>query len=89
MSNNPTEVLEEQISKVRAEITQNKISIADLFVKIHRNNSFVTLDPEPFFKTLKEMDKMPKLLDELTKNESKLEVLVNSKAEIEKVCCCC
>ena len=35
MGNKATEVLERQIADVKEKIVQNKIEIADLFVKVH------------------------------------------------------
>ena len=68
MSNKATDVLEKQISKVKEEIIQNKVDIADLFVKIHHLNPISVKEPIQILDIMQEMDKMPKYLEKLAQN---------------------
>lgn len=78
------QVIDRQIAELQEDIIQNKIDIADLFVKIYRARPGVEPNFDEFLSTIKEMNKMSIHLDKLAKNEAKLETLKNSKTAIEK-----
>lgn len=86
MGNQATEVLERQIAEVREKIVQNKVEIADLFIRVHNFKSIMKSDFEELMERIKEMDKMGPLIEKLEKNETKLETLLKSQAEILSVC---
>ncbi|MBR5544822.1 MAG: hypothetical protein IKU66_05050 [Clostridia bacterium] len=86
MGNQATEVLERQIAEVREKIVQNKVEIADLFIRVHNFKSIMKSDFEELMERIKEMDKMDPLIEKLEKNETKLETLLKSQAEILSVC---
>ena len=86
MGNHATEVLERQITEVREKIVQNKVEIADLFVKVHNFKSIMKSDFEELMERITEMDKMGPLIEKLERNETKLETLLKSQAEILSVC---
>ncbi len=86
MGNKATEVLEKQIAEVREKIVQNKVEIADLFIRVHNFKSIMKSDFEELMERIKEMDKMDPLIEKLEKNETKLETLLKSQAEILSVC---
>ena len=83
MEQQATVVLEQQIKKVTEKISQCKIEIADLFIKIHKSKPLMQCDFSDFMDKINEMDKMPPLLLTLGKYENQLEVLLQSKREIE------
>lgn len=78
-----TEILEKQISSVKDEITNNKIDIADLFINIHKSDLPSKKELKDVIPIFKQMESMPILISRLSENEAKLEVLINSKSEIE------
>ena len=86
MGNQATEVLERQIAEVREKIVQNKVEIADLFIRVHNFKSIMKSDFEELMERIKEMDKMDPLIEKLERNETKLETLLKSQAEILSVC---
>lgn len=86
MGNQATEVIERQIAEVREKIVQNKVEIADLFIRVHNFKSIMKSDFEELMERIKEMDKMDPLIEKLEKNETKLETLLKSQAEILSVC---
>lgn len=86
MGNQATEVLERQIAEVREKIVQNKVEIADLFIRVHNFKSIMKSDFEELMERITEMDKMGPLIEKLEKNETKLETLLKSQAEILSVC---
>jgi len=88
MGNKATEVLERQIADVKEKIVQNKIEIADLFVKVHNFKSIMNSDFETLMERISEMNKMVPLLAKLERNETKLEILLKSQTEILSVCSC-
>ena len=88
MGNKATEVLERQIADVKEKIVQNKIEIADLFVKVHNFKSIMSSDFETLMERISEMNKMVPLLAKLERNETKLEILLKSQTEILSVCSC-
>ncbi|MBQ4114178.1 MAG: hypothetical protein IKB70_05990 [Bacilli bacterium] len=88
MGNKATEVLERQIADVKEKIVQNKIEIADLFVKVHNFKSIMNTDFETLMERISEMNKMVPLLAKLERNETKLEILLKSQTEILSVCSC-
>ena len=88
MGNKATEVLERQIADVKEKIVQNKIEIADLFVKVHNFKSIMNTDFETLMERINEMNKMVPLLAKLERNETKLEILLKSQTEILSVCSC-
>lgn len=86
MGNKATEVLERQIADVKEKIVQNKVEIADLFVKVHNFKSIMNSDFETLMERISEMNKMVPLLAKLERNETKLEILLKSQTEILSVC---
>ena len=81
------QVLNKQIKEVEDAILNNKVDIADLFVKVHYFKPFFECDVDDFMAKMNEMDKMPPLVEKLRKNQGKLQTLVSSKAEIQRVYC--
>lgn len=81
------QVLDKQIKEVEDAILNNKVDIADLFVKVHDLKPFFECDVDDFMAKMNEMDKMPPLVEKLRKNQGKLQTLVSSKAEIQRVYC--
>ncbi len=83
MENKTTNILDSQIEETEELIVKNKITIAELFIKIHNSNLFSSnnknLDNLDVFD---DMDKMPKYLKELSDNESKLKTLIEIKSKI-------
>lgn len=84
MTNNATQILEKEIAIVKDKIINNKVDIADLFVKVYSGKSMSTCNFEEFLSKLSEMDKMPPLLTKLNRNKDKLETLLESKNKIEQ-----
>ena len=84
MENKATLVIKEQINKVQDEIIQDKVDIADLFLKIVHYPPKAECGLNTFLDRVQEMDKMPVLMKKLDTNKIKLEALENSKTEIEK-----
>ena len=81
------QVLNKQIKEVEDAILNNKVDIADLFVKVHDFKPFFECDVDDFMAKMNEMDKMPPLVEKLRKNQGKLQTLVSSKTEIQRVYC--
>ena len=84
MENKAAQVLDQKIYEIRETIIQNKLEIADLFIKVYNTRSSLQPDFDNFSEMLTNMEKMSKLLSKLSSDESLLETLTKSKEEIEK-----
>lgn len=85
MENKATQVLGQKIYETRETIIQNKLEIADLFIKIHNAKSpMLKPDFNAFTTMVSDMEKMSKALAKLSENEARLKALTKSKEEIEK-----
>ncbi|MBO6272995.1 hypothetical protein J6O48_09505 [bacterium] len=77
------EKLEKEMEELSKEITKNKVAIADLFLEIHRMNIPTKPTFDDFVKHIDELSKMPKLIEELDKNEARYNAMLDSKLLIE------
>ena len=84
MVNNATQILENQINDLKEKVTQIKLGIADVFIKVHRADISNIRSPKDAFPLFEEMDKMPKYFSELKQTESMLEILEKSRNAIEQ-----
>lgn len=84
MENKATQILDQKIYEIREAIIQNKLEIADLFIKVYNARSSLQPDFNNFSEMLTNMEKMSKLLSKLSNDETQLETLTKSKEEIEK-----
>lgn len=84
MGINAVQIIENQISEIQHSITDTKIGIADLFVKMNRIDVSKIHSPKDLFDSFSELDKMPKYLSDLKEYEVKLDTLEKSKTEILK-----
>ena len=83
MENKATNILELQIKEIQDSIIQNKVDIADLFIKIHNSGLFSSnnknLDTDEVFEN---MEKMPKLIKMVSDNEAKYQMLLDIKEKL-------
>ena len=77
------EKLEKEMEELSKEITKNKVAIADLFLEIQRMNIPTKPTFDDFVKHIDELSKMPKLIEELDKNEARYNAMLDSKLLIE------
>ncbi len=84
MENKATAVLDQRIAELQEKIIQNKVDIAELFVKIHTSKPLLNSNLDEFMSKIHQMDKMPPLIAALEKNEMQLDTLMQSKSEIEQ-----
>ncbi len=84
MENKAVQVLDQKIYETRELIVQNKLEIADLFIKIHDAKPTLKPDFNAFSAMFTDMEKMSTVISKLTENKARLEALTKSKEEIEK-----
>lgn len=77
------ENLENEMLELSQEITKNKVAIADLFLEIHDMNMSEKSSFNDFVKHVEKMAKMPLLIAELEKNETRYNAMLDSKILIE------
>lgn len=84
MENKATNILESQIKEIQDSIVQNKIDIADLFIKIHNSEFFKPNNKDlDSFDVFDDMNKIQKLLKTLSDNEAKLQTLIDIKNKMQ------
>lgn len=84
MENKATNILESQIKEIQDSIVQNKIDIADLFIKIHNSELFKPNKKDlESFEVFDDMNKIQELLKTLSDNEAKLQTLNDIKEKME------
>jgi len=84
MKEQATLILENKINELQNKIIQNKIQIADLFIKVKDVNIMASPKPNVISEMFRNMDLIDKHISILKKDEAKFETLKNSKTEIER-----
>ncbi len=84
MKEQATLILENKINELQNKIIQNKVNIADLFIKVKEVNIMASQSPNVISEMFKNMDLIDKQISILKKDEAKFETLKNSKTEIER-----
>jgi hypothetical protein len=84
MATTASEIIDKQIANLEKEIMDNKVEIADLFLSFNKRKSTKNCDLESFISRFDDVDKMFTLIQKHETKQTQLEVLLKSKAEIDK-----